>query len=68
MPDYIVGIVGYRLADDGLQHAVYLDRAGRQFIVDRKGHRVYGVWLRSGDDAPGPAEERNGDHRVPPPS
>src|SRR5205823_6508125 len=37
MPDYIVGIVGYRPSEDGTQHAVYLDCTGRQFVVDGTG-------------------------------
>ena len=69
MPDYIIGIVGYRPSEDGTQHAVYLDSAGRQFIVDGKGHRHYGVWyVPPAEDAGRPEErngaaERNGDHR-----
>jgi len=55
MPDYIVGIVGYRPSADGTQHAVYVDRAGRQFVFDAKGHRVYGLWFRPADDSEAPA-------------
>jgi hypothetical protein len=44
MSDYVVGIVGYRPSEGGTQRAVYLDSAGRQFVVDGRGRRLYGVW------------------------
>src|SRR5438270_756497 len=62
MPEYVVGIVGYSLSEDGTQQAVYLDRAGRQFIVDRKGHRLYGVWFQPSE---APQEERKEDRPAP---
>ena len=71
MPDYIVGIVGYSPSEDGTQHAVYLDCAGRQFIVDGRGRRRYGIWyVPAGEEAGRPQERngaagRNGDHRGP---
>jgi hypothetical protein len=55
MPDHIVGIVGYRPSEDGTLNAVYVDAAGRQFIVDPKGRRVYGLWYVPPDDTPPPS-------------
>jgi hypothetical protein len=52
MPNNIVGIVGYHPCEDGALNAVYLDAAGRQFIVDLKGRRVYGVWFEREKDQP----------------
>ena len=43
------------VAVDGTQHAVYVDCAGRQFVFDARGRRVYGLWFRPADEALAPA-------------
>ena len=41
---------GRRLFTDGLQRDVYEDAAGRQYVVDGDGVRVYGQWLWPADE------------------
>jgi len=59
MSELIAGIVGYRPSAEGTLHAVYVDRAGRQFVFDARGQRVHGLWFRPAyeADAPAPAED-----------
>jgi hypothetical protein len=42
MPDTVIG---QRLFTDGVTRPVYLDPAGKQYVVGPDGERVYGVWL-----------------------
>jgi hypothetical protein len=37
-------IAGRRLFTDGLERDVYEDAAGRQYVFDDDGERVYGQW------------------------
>jgi hypothetical protein len=57
MPDHRIGIIGYRAREDGTEHAVYRDAAGRQFMVDGKGRRSYGVWFTLAAEESPQAEE-----------
>jgi hypothetical protein len=42
MPDRVLG---HRLFADGVTRAVYLDAAGKQYVVGPDGERVPGVWV-----------------------
>jgi len=43
-------VIGRRLFTDGLERDVYEDAAGRQYVLDLDGAKVYGVWLWPADD------------------
>lgn len=46
-------ILGHRAFVGGLVLPVYLDRRGRQYVVDDDGMPLYGLWLyKVGDDEP----------------
>jgi hypothetical protein len=38
-------VIGTRVFTDGSTRTVYLDLAGRQYVLGDDGRRVYGTWL-----------------------
>jgi len=37
--------IGYRRFTDGVTRPVFLDKDGREFVIDGDGQRVHGYWL-----------------------